>query len=178
MIADFQTTIGAALLVKEQIARLDKKKIWPYFLPEVAATDEQIIKAERHLGHSLNDRYKAFLKCANGWKCFYQTVDLFGTEDLVSGPRNDTGEFMLGLLDDDVLRKSGVEREDLLPLAATRFDKDLFVLVRPSSSCAGTVLWFAGEEIDRFLSFDDYFNAMIEYNRQELTDLEREHAER
>ncbi|MFL2443764.1 SMI1/KNR4 family protein, partial [Bacillus thuringiensis serovar israelensis] len=32
----------------------------------------------------------------------------------------------------------------------------------------GEIIWFAGEEIDRFENFDEYFLAMIDYNREEI----------
>lgn len=35
----------------------------------------------------------------------------------------------------------------------------------------GVVIWFAGEEIDRFTSFKEYFLAMMDYNRLDLKDL-------
>ncbi|MBL2434413.1 SMI1/KNR4 family protein, partial [Klebsiella pneumoniae] len=48
------------------------------------------------------------------------------------------------------------------------FDKDLFVLCLPNSSRSGEIIWFAGEEIDRFKNFDEYFLAMVDYNREEI----------
>lgn len=174
MIDDYKIAIGRAWLVKQAMMELDKKKIWPYHLPELAATSDQIMKAEQHLGHSLDPRYKAFLKCANGWQAFYQTVDLFGTQDLIGGARNAAGEFILSFLDDDVLNKSNTTRADLLPIAATSLDRDLFTMTRPTSKTPGIVIWFAGEEIDRFPNFDEFFLAMLEYNRKELQDFQKE----
>ena len=165
MITDYSIAIGHAWLVRQEMMELDKLKIWPYHLPEVAATDEQIFKAEKHLAHPIDPRYKAFLKRANGWPAFYQAVDLFGTDDLIGGPRNENAEFILSFLDDGILNKSQIKREELLPIAATRLDRDLFVITRPISKSPGNVIWFAGEEIDRFPNFDEFFLAMVEYNR-------------
>jgi len=165
MITNFSIAIGQAWLVRQEMMELDKQKLWPYHLPEVAATDDQICKAEQHLNHPLDLRYKTFLKCANGWPAFYQAVDLFGTDDLIGGSRNENAEFILSFLDESILKDSAVKREDLLPIAATKLDRDLFVLTRPSSKSPGIVIWFAGEEIDRFPNFDEFFLAMIEYNR-------------
>jgi hypothetical protein len=174
VIVDFSIAIAQTWLVKQQVMELDTRKIWSYHLPQVAATDEQILTAEQHLGHPIDARYKAFLKCANGWPAFYQTVDLFGTEDLINGPRNECGEFLLSCLDQSVVEKSGFKRGELLPLAATKFDQDFFVITRPASSFPGMVIWFAAEEIDRFANFDEYFLAMCEYNRTELQNFQRE----
>ena len=41
---------------------------------------------------------------------------------------------LLTVIDDDVLKESGVVRQELLPIAVTEFDKDLFVLCLPNSS--------------------------------------------
>jgi hypothetical protein len=153
---------------------LDKRKIWPYHLPELAATNEQITKAEQHLGHLLDPRYKAFLKCANGWPAFYQSVDLFGVEDLNGGIKHECGEFQLGHLNDTVLDKSRIKRQELLPIGATSYDRDLFVITRPNAQMPGVVIWFAGEEIDRFFDFDEFFLAMVEYNRRELEDMKEQ----
>jgi len=165
MIGDFSIAIGHAWLVRQEMMELDRRKIWQYHLPEIAATDEQILKSEQHLGHPIDARYKAFLKCANGWQAFYQAVDLFGTEDLTGGTRNENAEFILSFIDDSILKKSNLIREELLPIAATKLDRDLFVITRPISKSPGVVIWFAGEEVDRFPHFDEFFLAMVEYNR-------------
>ena len=165
MIQDWKQQIAVAWLVRQEMMGVDTQKLWPYHLPEVAAADEQLLEAEQHLGHSIDPRYKAFLKCANGWPAFYQAVDLFGTDDLIYGSRKENGEFILSLLDEAVVKKSGIKREDLLPIAATNLDRDLFVITRPTSNSPGIVIWFAGEEIDRFPNFDEFFLAMVEYNR-------------
>jgi hypothetical protein len=174
VITDFSTAIAQACVVKQQTMELDKRKIWPYHLPQPAVTDEQILRAEQYLGHPIDARHKVFLKCANGWPAFYQTVDLFGTTDLIGGPRNECGEFLLSCLDQSVLKRSGLARCELLPLAATKSDRDLFVITRPNSSSPGMVIWFAGEEIDRFVNFDEYFLAMCEYNSNELQNFQQE----
>ena len=35
----------------------------------------------------------------------------------------------------------------------------------------GQIIWLAGGEIERFHSFSDFFEAMIEYNKEELEDI-------
>ena len=58
-----------------------------------------------------------------------------------------------------------------MPISATEFDRDVFAITRPESPSPGIVVWFAGEEIERFATFDEYFLAMIEYNRIALSRL-------
>lgn len=75
---------------------------------------------------------------------------------------------ILDAIEDSVLESSGFLRDQLLPIAATSTDKDLFVITKPASPNPGIVIWFAGDEIDRFESFTEFFLAMIDYNREEL----------
>lgn len=168
MIEDFKPYIGKAWLLKQATMETDTKRVWSYHLPEVAATEKDILETEKQLGHTIDPRYRAFLLCANGWKAFYHAVDLFGTNDLINGERHETGEYVFSCLEDGVLKSSKLTRSDLLPIAVAKHDRDLFVLGRPQSSVAGKVFWFAGEEIECFSSFDEYFLSMIEYNKRTL----------
>jgi hypothetical protein len=174
MIDDFRPIIGSIWMLKQKMMETDTNHIWEYHLPEVAATENDLLEAEKHLGHSVDSRYKAFLICANGWRAFYHTVDLFGTSDLYTGERYEVGQFVFGCLEDEVLRNSKLERADLFPIAATQRDRDLFLMGRPQTSIAGQVFWFAGEEVDRFDTFDDYFLSMAEYNKRGLVFLKNQ----
>lgn len=173
MIEDWKTEIAKTWLLKQAMMEADTKKIWTYHLPEVAAADLEIRDAEQCLGHSLDSRYKDFLKHANGWKGFVQTIDLFGTTGLINGPQKENGEFILSNIDDDVLNGCGVARNEIFPIAATMRHRDLFVITRPFSKLPGLVLWLAGEEIERYESFDDFFIAMQQYNRHDLAALRK-----
>jgi hypothetical protein len=62
-----------------------------------------------------------------------------------------------------------VPRDRLLPIATTLEDRDLFVLDLET----GEVIWLAGEEIDRYPNFDEYFAAMVAYNQQEIESARR-----
>lgn len=123
MIADWKQEIAIAWLVKQAMMDLDKENVFPYHMPELAASDEDIFKTERLLGHDLDARYKEFLRRANGWQAFWHAAELFGTKDLIGGQRKETEEFSLGMVPDGVLSKGGVKRCDLLPISATQLDK-------------------------------------------------------
>lgn len=48
-------------------------------------------------------------------------------------------------------------------------NKDVFVIIADiNETDREAVIWFAGEEIDRFENFEEYFLAMIDYNREEV----------
>lgn len=155
-------------LIKQAIDDLDRGRLWEYRLPRVAATEEQLRDLEKALGEPLDPAYRLFLSFAGGWPAFLQEIDLFGPEDLLGGPSNQTAGAMLSYIEESVLEAAGMRREDLIPIAVSRHDLDLFVIRRPSARQPGEVLWLAGSVIDRYPNFDEYFLAMMDHNRREL----------
>lgn len=168
---EWRDRIVAMIYVKQEIMKLDVEQIWPHHLPEMAASEEALKKTEENLGFKINQDYREFLKMANGWKGFLQTVHLFGTQDLLGSQIMQYAQSLLGYVEDDVIKSTGFLREELLPIAATKYDKDLFVMTLPNSQKPGTIIWLAGEEIDRYANFTEYFLAMIEYNRLLVKDM-------
>lgn len=161
--------IVAMLSVRDQLYKADKDELWEYHFPEVAANMSDISDIQEKLGVSFSDDYIDLLLCADGWQCFYQDVDLFGTKDY------ETEKFTYAktLLNveaeyDEELRKL---KDHLLPIAVSKTDKDLFVMILKEGEDHGTVIWLAGGEIERFDSFGDFFEAMIEYNKEDLEEL-------
>lgn len=69
-----------------------------------------------------------------------------------------------------------MKRAHLLPIAATEQDLDLFAMTAPGSPRPGEVIWFAGNEVQRFSSFDEYFLAMQDLNRRECIALDAAQA--
>lgn len=155
-------------LIRQAIDDLDRGRLWEYRLPRAAATEEQLRDVEKALGEPLDPAYRRFLSFAAGWPAFYQMVDLFGPEELLEGPRRRAAAERLGHIETSVLKAAEVRREELLPIAVSRDDLDLFVIARRSAKTPGEVLWLAGDLIDRYVTFDDYFLAMMDYNRREL----------
>ena len=160
--------IAKLIYVKQVLADVDSTKLWPHNLPSVAASADQIDAVEKTLGFSLDRKYADFLLHADGWCGFYQTVDLFGTSDLLGSQKMGAAMELVQAIDDDVLSAAGVQRGELQPIAATTVDRDLFVLTLPDSKTPGNVLWFAGELIDKFPDFEEFFLAMMDYNRAEV----------
>jgi hypothetical protein len=168
---DWKQRIVELVLVKQKLAELDTKGLWQYRLPAVAASEAKLEAVEAHLGEALDPAFRAFLLHADGWPAFYQTVDLFGSDDLLGSDRSRHAARMLGYVEPAVLTAGGLRREELLPIAASPVDLDLFVMTRRSASRPGVVVWLAGSEIDRFPSFEEYFLAMVDYNRLEVQHL-------
>lgn len=173
--ATWKQRIVEMAYIKSEIYRLDRKGKWEYHFPAVAATVAEVLAAEQILGESLPPHYRTFLLHANGWRSFWQSADLFGTHQLLGGPERESAAALLGYLDDEgVLADLGLRVGELLPVAAKRDDLDLFVIGRQSSPIPGVVIWFAGDEIDRYPDFDEYFLAMMAYNHRRLQIMQQE----
>ncbi|MBP3610218.1 MAG: SMI1/KNR4 family protein [Lachnospiraceae bacterium] len=157
------------LMVRNELYKADKGQLWEYHYPEVAAELSEILLAQEKLKIKLSQDYIDFLLCANGWKCFYQLVDLFGTKDFEA--KNMSLAKMLLNTELEYDESLNDIKEYLFPIAVSRTDKDLFVMVLTEGSEYGQIIWLAGGEIERFLSFSDFFEAMIEYNKEELEDI-------
>ncbi len=162
-----------ATSVREELDRLDTEGLRKphFFHNEVAASEDQLTSVEASLGHEIDAQYRSFLSRANGWKGFYQRVDLFGTAELTGGAHMDKSLSLLESLE-PIVPLCGVQRSELLPIAVSHTDIDLFVIGRPSSPLARKVLWLAGGLIDTFQNFGEYFLAMVDYNRREVKRLQ------
>jgi hypothetical protein len=164
MSIDWRREIATLAYVKNAIFKLDTQHLWRHHLPRVAASEVEIARAERSVSGSVHEKYRAFLGYANGWPAFYQDVDLFGTEELCGGGLMPRARELLAATADDVLAVNSIAQDQLLPIAVSATDLDLFLILR--HGVAGGVIWLAGGDlIERFDSFEEYFLAMIDYNR-------------
>ena len=150
--------------ILEQMERLDIERIWEYYPPNKPIPKSKIIELENKLGLTLSSEYKEFLLCANGWQCFYQMVDLFGTEDFVSEKMSEAKS----RLEIERVYDNSYCYKNLLPIAVSRDDRDLFVIILDSCQKFGQIIWYAGGVIEIFESFKTFFITMMGYNEQEL----------
>lgn len=134
----------------------------------MAATEEELRAVEAPLGEALDPMYREFLSYAGGWPGFLHGADLFGPEDFLGGAHFRHGTEMLGFVEPSVLSSAGFRREELIPIAASREDLDLFVMTRRATSMPGIVIWLAGAEIERFPNFEEFFAAVLDYNRGDI----------
>jgi hypothetical protein len=168
-----QIVIG--VLIQQRIEELDQGHLWTRYLPEAAATETELASAERTIGTELDGRYRAFLLHANGWRSFYQTVDLFGTPQLVGASPGATAAAQLRAIERDAFAAAaGADVSDWLAIGGSAVQRDMFLLGATGSPKAGSVLWHSGTVIEAFDDFDDFYRAMLDYNRREVTYLEQE----
>ena len=164
MIDDWPSEIVVAVIVRQHVAAIDD--LYEYPLPEVAATEEQLATAERTTG-PLDPGYRRFLTYADGWRKFLQDIDLFGVDQLQGAPPMQSVENGIAAVGDltDVM---GFELADLQPIGGSEEQTDMWLLGRPGTPRAGRVLWFWGSDGEDYESFDEFFLAMIDYNRLRL----------
>jgi hypothetical protein len=171
-ISDWPAEISKGVIINQNIMEIDTEGIWPKYLPRVAATAEQIAEAEAFLGHEIDGSYASFLRAANGWPNFYQEVSLFGTDELQGGMLMKLARDALATMDDvGVFQGTDLGVGSLLPIAASEFQMDVFAMDIDPNYAYGSVAWLAGGLIERYESFDDYYLAMLDYNREDLKDL-------
>jgi hypothetical protein len=167
--ANWSELIERMTAVKAELVRADRGKIYPPNIPFEAATEEQLVAAERVLGERLAEPYREFLGLIGGWSGFLQANHLFGPSDFMgSRPFVDANQRLGWLSEEGVLQELGFRTDDLLPIAMSINDRDLFVMTRQSTAIPGTVIWFSGYEIERYADFAAYFEAMISYNQVTL----------
>lgn len=173
---NWKERIVQMVLVQQRLEEVDVEHLWDYKLPRVAASEETLRQVEGAIGAALDPEYRAFLAHAGGWPSFHQTVDLFGPEELLGSPHFAAAREALLSMEDEALTECGEEPRNLLPIAATSEDLDLFLIAGPEAHTPGQVFWYAGGLIETFPSFTEYFLAMVDYNREEIHRLEQKAA--
>lgn len=164
MIDDWEKEIAKALDVQNANERLDATHLWDYYPPNAPATEEELAMAHWHLGFSLDPHYKRFLSHANGWRCFMENVDLFGTEELRGGPPMQEALEMVDVIG-DAMEDPHFTRTELLPIGYSKTRRDMFLLHKPDSSKPGAVIWWMGNDLERYPNFDEFFLAIVDNNK-------------
>lgn len=165
-IQDWRAPIAEMYIEKQKLAAVDSAGIFPMFQPALAASETAIEALEKALNIQLNDEHRSFLTYADGWNCFYQNVTLFSTDELASGSLRDAA-YQAFEHTPEVLEDLGLSTENLLPIAASLEQADVFVMLVENGVVKPEVLWIAeGEVIDKYQTFGEYFMSMIEYTKR------------
>ncbi|PQO36130.1 SMI1/KNR4 family protein [Bremerella cremea] len=171
MIVDWRKEISIAFLVKQRVAELDTEGLWSFHFPEVAATELEIKVAEESLGERIAAGYRAFLSFANGWQGILHATDIFGTIDLTCGEKLRKANELLESLE-DLRPLCGLSLNEVMPIGVSQDDIDVIAIGRQNSSKPGEVFWLAGQLIDSYPDFDEFFLAMVDYNRDQARSFE------
>jgi hypothetical protein len=157
---DVRVLIGRIAQLKQEVQQAPDGALWEHGLPNLAAEPDRIAAAEAALGVRLDDQHRELLAAADGWPYMFQHIDLFSTTDLAGGPRMAMSREMLLAMGPEPLDEAGAG-SDLLPIAATSEDRDLFVMPVSAGRAQREVLWFAGTLVERFADVEDMLLAFI-----------------
>lgn len=172
IIQDWQAAIAEMYLEKQKLSNVDPKGIFPFFLPNEAATEESVAYTENELSVPFDQEHRTFLQFANGWQCFYQNVTLFGTTDFIEGSLHDAAFEALEYMP-ELLESLEFKVEELLPIAASMEQADVFVMAIKNGHIDPKVYWLAeGELIDSYETFGEYFMSMIDYTKRRTEKLQ------
>lgn len=160
---DFKDAIGYLYLIREKTREKDTAGLFEYYCPKIKATENEIASWEDKFQLKLPEQYCRFLLSANGWNCVSQDINLLGIEDLTVLKTNKYVEARDFCVDN--LKNTG-NTDLLLPIAVSNYTSDLFLMILDEKcDFYGQVIWVAGEEIERYNNFEDYFLSLIEYNK-------------
>jgi hypothetical protein len=154
-----------------RIAQADVNSIWGYTGPEPGASELALLEVENSLGFEIPSEYREFLAVSNGWKGFYQDVSLLGADSIVNSEELTRAWELIESADEGSGGLLQVSRQSVLPIAVSKSDIDVFLI---GTGGRGQVRWIAGQEIERFNSFSDFFARMLVYNKDTLNDLLRD----
>jgi hypothetical protein len=160
---NWKDQIVKMVYLKQTLFEVDVDKVWVFNLPKVAASELDIINLQKNIPLLADSDLVDFLRVANGWDAFYQNVNLFGTADYLKSEQFFLAQKMFDVIDNKVVEKTGFVKADFLPIAASTSDIDLFLITN-----TGEVFWFAGDLIERFDTFLDFYLAMLDYHRSEI----------
>ncbi len=164
---NWKKEIGIAFLVRQKVAEVDAEHIFPpLVLPRLAAREDALRSVEGQIGN-LPAEYRSFLLTVNGWEAFCSDRDLFGLGDLVAGPRMVRARELLATLSplEDLC---GLSEDEVLPIGLAQQDIDLFVIARAPGVEFGKVYWLAGQLVEQYPNFSEFFLAMVDYSRQHV----------
>jgi hypothetical protein len=163
---DWEAEISRMKLAKRTVEAADQAHLWRVEPPRDPAAPQALREMERVVGRPLDQEYLNFLLHADGWPAFLQDIDLFGASDIGSEVLDQARE-VVQCLDPGVLVSSGVDPGTALPIGLSRTDIDVFVMLENDLNGFAPILWIAGVEVERYVGFQAFFDAMISENAEE-----------
>ena len=158
---NWKVEIARLVLIKQEIAQLDVLKAYPWHLPNIAASEDEIFAAEKRLQTQFPKDYKDFLRHANGWKGVLIASDLYRVEDANDQIREEIR---------DVFDQRGISGGKVV-IGAAADDLDVFLF------SGNKVIWVASDVVEEFENFEQFFLSMIAYNERVLRNI-KERANR
>ncbi|MCP2166582.1 SMI1/KNR4 family protein [Goodfellowiella coeruleoviolacea] len=145
--------------------------IHPFTIPHFAATQNQIVAAERRLGDALDPQHRDFLSYANGWPEFYLGSTLLSTEQLGQGQTweelNQTLDaFCSSLGDPSVIPP----RNQIYPITYPEEGSSIFAIWKdgPVTDGGHPVLWLPWRDSEPYDNFFEFFRVTYQEYEAEL----------
>ncbi|WP_317405758.1 SMI1/KNR4 family protein [Megamonas funiformis] len=155
--------INNIITIRKELKQVDKNHLWNYDdLPNTGITDAEITLFENTIGFTLPKSYRNFLKEINGWKNFWHSVNLFSISDYSNNELMKYTMDLLEIVDDG--------KNMLFPIGVTTEDTDLFTIVKPGYEDEGTIIWFAGYEVERYKDFHEFLKEMYILLKEDVID--------
>ena len=154
--------------VKSHLSDVDGG-FWPYYLPALKAEMSAIDQVESRLGFDLPSSYRRFLGYANGWRGFFQTIDLLSCDQLLRGDEYASSGEVANPIGHKDWQTLDLDPESTVIIGGSTHEADLFVIdFSLFIDHEAPIVWIAGERIQTWPAFVDFFSSMIEYNRREI----------
>lgn len=165
---DWQLEISTTLQIKKAIREIDGGKLFNFCPPNPGASWKNIRKAEECLRIRFPSDMREFYKTADGWAGFgVGNSDLFCVSDYAGSPRfRSAMEETLWLHEEGAITSS--EDSLMIPICRSEETSDIFVMTVSVQGNLSTISWIAGEEVDRFGNFLEFFRAMQSYDERHL----------
>jgi len=147
----WEATIGE--LARENIERsLVLPDDYPLTAPHLRATPEQIAEAERRLGITFDDQYRALLGTINGWDGVIYNDVLLSTDELGQGPLWELAQETFGYLYEEGPLPGLPPRDELLPVLVSPTRSSIMAIWTggPVTDGSHPVVWIANELIDQW----------------------------
>lgn len=164
---DILNWMQSMLSIRKEMQELDSEKLYRYYPPNEGCSEDDIRQVENHIGGVLDKEYATFLRFANGWREFFTSISLLGTKELISSPDMDMAKDLLKIVY-PLNPQLGFKEEDLLPIAVDEVGRCFFVITPPVNGKNGAVIWFVGQEVERYDSFNSFLEAILQYNIDDL----------
>lgn len=161
--------------LREQVSQIDDDA-FPFTIPHLAATPDQIVAAEQRLGHSLDPQHRSFLSYGNGCPDFYLGSSLLSTEDLGHGAKWKKAHEILDVLYEGVDDPNVLPpRAHIYPFTVSEDTASVFVLWLGSDLYEGghTVLWLPWSDTDPIPNFFEFYRMVY---REYESELEADHS--
>lgn len=157
-------------LLRQRVSAV--KDEFPFTIPHLAATDDELRTAESRLGRPLDAQHRDFLHHGNGWPEFYLSSSLLSAEQLGDGPAwveaNLILDIFYGELDEGHPYPS---RAEVYPITHDESGRNVFAIWSngPKSAGGAPVFWFPWSDTEPYDNFFEFFRMVYQEYEEEVS---------